>query len=92
MQYSLDQNGSYSTTIPTGTEAKEYTVWYKVVGDENHNDTVPQSISATIRKGEADVTGRAESITYGESVTLTVNVALKASNGIMFHSRRVTPY
>ncbi|MBQ8782035.1 MAG: leucine-rich repeat protein, partial [Oscillospiraceae bacterium] len=38
MQYSLD-NATYSTAIPTGTNAGTYTVYYKVVGDENYSDT-----------------------------------------------------
>lgn len=86
MQYSLEQNGDYSTAIPKGTEAGSYTVWYKVVGDDNYNDVAAQSVTVTIGKGEADVTGSAVSITYGESVTLTVNVAVKASNGISLAS------
>ena len=47
MQYSLDGT-NYSSAIPTGTDAKTYTVWYKVVGDKNHNDTEPESIKVTI--------------------------------------------
>ena len=47
MQYSLDGK-SYSTTIPKGTDAKEYTVYYKVVGDDNHGDSTPETITATI--------------------------------------------
>lgn len=35
--YSLDGN-DYSENIPTGTDSKAYTVYYKVIGDENHND------------------------------------------------------
>ena len=30
MQYSTEENGTYSTDIPTGTNAGDYTVWYKV--------------------------------------------------------------
>ena len=51
MQYSLDGT-NYSPTIPTGTDAKTYTVWYKVDGDENHNDTTPASIEVAIAKAE----------------------------------------
>ncbi len=47
MQYSLDGT-SYSTNIPTGTNAGSYTVYYKVVGDANHNDSEAQSVSVTI--------------------------------------------
>ena len=28
----------YTTPIPTKTDAGTYYVWYKVVGDDNHND------------------------------------------------------
>lgn len=49
MQYSLDGT-NYSTALPTGTEAKEYTVYYKVVGDKNHNDVAAQSLKVVISK------------------------------------------
>ena len=49
MQYSLDNdNETYSTSIPTGTEAKEYTVYYKVVGGTNYEDVAAASIKVTI--------------------------------------------
>ena len=48
MRYSLDGK-SWSEKVPTGTAAKEYTVWYKVVGDADHKDTAPASVKATIR-------------------------------------------
>ena len=48
MVYSLSKTGDYSPAIPTGTAVKEYTVWYKVLGDENHNDTEPDSVTASI--------------------------------------------
>ena len=46
--YSLTEAGNYSKTIPTGTYAGSYTVYYKVAGDKNHNDTAPASVTATI--------------------------------------------
>lgn len=54
MQYSLD-NITYSTTLPTATNAGDYTVYYKVVGDATYNDTTEQSITVTI--GKAPLTG-----------------------------------
>jgi methionine-rich copper-binding protein CopC len=48
MVYSLSKAGDYSPAIPTGTAVKEYTVWYKVLGDENHNDTELDSVTASI--------------------------------------------
>ena len=47
MQYSTDGN-NYSTALPTGTEVGTYIVYYKVVGDANHNDTEAQSLSVSI--------------------------------------------
>ena len=44
--YSLDGT-NYSTDIPTATDAGTYTVYYKVIGDDNHND-VSGSIEVTI--------------------------------------------
>lgn len=38
MEYSLD-NRTYSASLPTGTSAGGYEVWYRVKGDSNHNDT-----------------------------------------------------
>jgi hypothetical protein len=38
----------YSETLPTGTEAKTYTVYYKVEGDANHTDVAPASLDVTI--------------------------------------------
>ena len=52
MVYSLNQNGPFSATIPTATEAGQYTVYYKVQGDANHNDTAVKSVTATINPGK----------------------------------------
>ena len=57
MQYSLTENGTYSETIPTGTDAGAYTVWYRVIGDENHNDTTPASVAVRIRQKPLTITG-----------------------------------
>ena len=61
--YSLEQNGEYTETIPTGTEVKTYTVYYKVLGDNNHNDTTAQSVSVSIGKAAAMVTKAPEAVT-----------------------------
>ncbi len=54
MQYAIGKDSTtaptegWGTSIPTGTEAGTYYVWYKVVGDANHNDTTPKSVTVTI--------------------------------------------
>ena len=57
MQYSLTENGTYSQVIPTGTDAGTYTVWYRVIGDANHNDTAPASVVVRIGKKPLTITG-----------------------------------
>ena len=57
MQYSLTENGTYSQTIPAGTDAGAYTVWYRVIGDANHNDTTPASVAVSIGKKPLTITG-----------------------------------
>jgi hypothetical protein len=47
MQYSLD-GSNYSTAIPKGTDAKTYTVYYRVKGDANHSDIAPATLTVAI--------------------------------------------
>lgn len=48
MQYSLDGT-TWGDTIPTGTDAKTYRVYWRVLGDANHKDFIPtEPISVTI--------------------------------------------
>ncbi len=47
MEYSLDRN-TYTTEAPTGTDAKEYKVYYRVKGDANHGDETATSLSVII--------------------------------------------
>ena len=64
--YSLSKDGAYSETVPTGTDAGEYTVWYKVAGDNNHTDTQPASVTVTVapKAVTATVTVSGDSLTY----------------------------
>ena len=64
--YSLSKDGAYSETVPTGTDAGEYTVWYKVAGDSNHTDTQPASVTVTVapKAVTATVTVSGDSLSY----------------------------
>ena len=65
MQYSLTENGTYSQDIPTGTDGGAYTVWYRVIGDANHNDTTPASVAVRIGQKPLTIIGvTAASKTY----------------------------
>lgn len=48
MLYRLGTTGEFTASIPTGKDAGTYTVYYKVAGDSNHNDTAEQPVTVTI--------------------------------------------
>ncbi|MBE6331311.1 MAG: hypothetical protein E7070_03250 [Bacteroidales bacterium] len=60
VQYSLDGQ-SWSTSVPTGIDAKTYTVHYRVVADANHNDVAESTVNVTIDKAELTAAALAES-------------------------------
>ena len=78
MQYSLD-NITYSTTLPTATNAGDYIVYYKVVGDATHNDTAEQSI--TVKIGKAPLTGTPTFTPVTEAGKTIGDVTLTAPTG-----------
>ena len=86
MQYSLD-NETYSTNIPTGTEAKKYTVYYKVVGGTNYEDVTAASIEVTISETALEkMTVSAEGFegTYDkESHSINVTVTTPAEGAVV---------
>ena len=47
MYYKVGRS-EYATTLPQATNAGTYTVYYKVVGDTNHNDSAEGSLEVTI--------------------------------------------
>ena len=42
------EDDPFTEEIPTGIDADTYYVWYKVIGDDNHNNTDPECIEVTI--------------------------------------------
>jgi len=66
MQYSLDGE-TWTSTVSTATDAGEYTVYYKVVGDKNHKDIDAKSLIATIAKADLTTMTLAETtFTYNK--------------------------
>lgn len=87
--YALGENGTTAPTddhawnagVPTGKNAGTYYVWYKGVGDGNHNDSTPACITVTIGKKAATISANAASKTYGDAdPTLTATVAGTVGN------------
>jgi len=53
VQYSLSKDEkTFSETIPTGKNAGDYKIYYRVKGDANHSDTKIDSVKATIAPKE----------------------------------------
>jgi methionine-rich copper-binding protein CopC len=48
IMFATAEDGEYSEDVPQGNAADDYEVWYKIVGDKNHNDTDPVKIENTI--------------------------------------------
>ncbi len=55
MQYSLD-NQTFTESVPTGIKVGSYTVYYKVVGDANHENAEGGQVVVAIAKADATVT------------------------------------
>lgn len=74
MVYSLDSENWYET-VPTADTAGTYDVWYKVLGDEEHLDTVAECITVIIEPKniqEELVLESAVNLTIGETLPLQV--------------------
>ena len=86
LDYSLDGT-TYGTAIPKGTDAKTYTVYYRVTADTNHNDVAATSISVTIGKANATVTAPTAmtGLVYTASPQVLINAG-NVTNGVMLYS------
>lgn len=74
VKYSID-NKNWSTSIPTGKAAKEYTVYYKVEGNKNFKDVDVKEITNKINPRTIDLNWNKE-LTYNgkeQLPTATVN-------------------
>ena len=45
-------DNNYGTAIPSAKEVGKYYVWYKVIGDNNHNDLLPVCVKAVVAEEE----------------------------------------
>jgi len=86
MEYSLD-NRTWSDKVPTGTDAGDYTVYYRVTGDANHADVAAKRVTATIAKAASSVTAAptAKTLTYSGKAQALVSAG-KATGGTMEYS------
>ena len=83
VQYRLSENEDWSNTVPTGDNAGDYTVYYKILLDENYND-ITGSIPVTIAEAASSVATAptANELTYTGSAQALVTAG-EATNGTM---------
>lgn len=84
--YSMEKDGTYTSDIPTGKAAGEYTVWYKVKGDANHKDSEPASVTATISYLATDAAATLAETNKGQNGWYTSTVTIQAPAGYTISS------
>ena len=93
IQYSLNRRYGYSESIPTGRDAGTYTVYYRVVGDENHNGIDPQSLTVIIAKADYTVTApEAYNLTYNGTNQRLISSAQSEQDATILYSLDGTNY
>lgn len=83
IKYSTTQNGTYSTTIPTGKNAGSYTVWWYLDGGNNYNSTSKKSISVTINKANPTYTApkAISNLTFNNSAQTLITAGSNTTPG-----------
>jgi uncharacterized protein YjdB len=72
----------WSKSIPKGTDAKTYYVWYKVVGDDSHKDTEAQNVPVTIKNAiQHTVTFKVVNGKWNDGINADKIVTLKGAEG-----------
>ena len=90
MQYSLDAK-TYAGAIPTGTNAGSYTVYYKVVGDANHEDAAGGNVSVSIAKANATVTFASKTVNAKLGAAFASQTATTSPAGLALSYSSSTP-
>ena len=91
MRYALGSDATnapaeeWYTEIPEKTDAGTYYVWYMVIGDNNHNNSKPESIETAISRASISPTVSLEGWTYGEDAR-TPGVEGNTGNGAVTYT------
>ena len=87
--YSID-NSTWSTTVPSGTNAGSYTVYWKLAGDEGYCD-IRSKINVTIAKADTTYTApTAKSLTYNGSAQALLNAGAVTGGTIQYSDDNTT--
>ncbi len=76
MEYTLGSaeqpEEKFTTAIPTVTDAGTYHVWYRAIGDQNHNDFAPACVQAIVDRKTLTITAGSAEKAY-DGITLSRN-------------------
>lgn len=73
LYYSEDGGSTYTTTeVPKAKGAGTYTVWCKVIGDANHEDSEAYCLTTSISKVAGSATVSLDAWTYGQTANIPV--------------------
>ena len=75
-------DSDFSDEIPTAVNAGEYTVYYKVFGDENFADTEVYEIEAEIEKADHEDVSASGSAKYGKSGEVDLSALIEDEGSI----------
>ncbi|MCR5503949.1 MAG: InlB B-repeat-containing protein [Lachnospiraceae bacterium] len=94
VQYRLSPSATYTETVPSATEAGDYTVYYRIRGDADHSDSAESRLTVTINKAASSYTAHPSAIANlrytGEAITL-VNPG-ETAHGTIYYRVENAPY
>lgn len=92
MQYRLGEDGQWGDMVPQALEYGEYTVYYYVKGDGNHEDSAEQSVNARILPFRIPFQPQPQpqDINYGKDAELSVVLQTYVTEGISYQWCLVT--
>ena len=89
MQYSLDNGATWRPDVPTGKNAGDYNVQYKVAGNSTHTDSTTGTLTVTIgpkvlQSSDLEKSGGSATKVYNGNATSSITVGVKA--GVLYGS------
>ncbi len=90
--YSLSQNGTYSATVPTKTDAGTYTVYYKIAGNDIYSERTGNYKITINPKAQQGPTINSPYLTYNGTAQSLVTITPGEGGGAVTYSLDGTNY
>lgn len=86
MEYSLNQT-SWSTTVPKGTNAGSYKVYWRIPGNATYNDVAGTYVTVSVARADASMTLSTASVSFSDtddvSSTKTATISTYTGDGTL---------